>query len=314
MDSDYLTIGAVSRACGVPVETLRTWERRYGVPAPTRSNGGQRLYAATVVEHLNSVKAVIDAGIRPAQALKLSPAELESSLGRSRPPAVPEPVPPALVNTTPQPDPTVLEWVRAAARLDPDALDHGLRSDWVRMGMFDFLESRLVPFIWQIGEAWARDEIGVVHEHFASDRVTEFLGSLWRPLSDRATGPRLIGSTLPTEQHALGLHMAALVATAAGSRISYIAVDTPLHELARATRQSNAAAVFVSVSSIQGQAHVADQLRILRRQLEPRFRIAVGGQGSVANVEGVELMHSFRQFHDWVAALRDPSLAPAVRV
>ena len=36
-----LSIGAVSKATGVPVETLRTWERRYGVPSPGRSAMGE---------------------------------------------------------------------------------------------------------------------------------------------------------------------------------------------------------------------------------------------------------------------------------
>jgi DNA-binding transcriptional regulator YiaG len=30
-----LSIGTLSSATGVPVDTLRTWERRYGFPAPT---------------------------------------------------------------------------------------------------------------------------------------------------------------------------------------------------------------------------------------------------------------------------------------
>ena len=37
-------IGAVANLCGVPVATLRVWERRYGVVAPPKTPGGQRLY------------------------------------------------------------------------------------------------------------------------------------------------------------------------------------------------------------------------------------------------------------------------------
>ena len=32
-----LSIGAVAKATGIRVETLRTWERRYGFPRPERT-------------------------------------------------------------------------------------------------------------------------------------------------------------------------------------------------------------------------------------------------------------------------------------
>ena len=47
-----LSIGALSRAVGVPTSTLRTWERRYGFPESLRSPGGHRLYAPEVVQTL----------------------------------------------------------------------------------------------------------------------------------------------------------------------------------------------------------------------------------------------------------------------
>ena len=45
-----LGIGALSRSTGIPINTLRTWERRYGVPAPERTDGGQRVYDVADVQ------------------------------------------------------------------------------------------------------------------------------------------------------------------------------------------------------------------------------------------------------------------------
>jgi DNA-binding transcriptional MerR regulator len=39
------SIGAVARMVVVPVATLRSWEERYGVVVPARSDAGQRLYS-----------------------------------------------------------------------------------------------------------------------------------------------------------------------------------------------------------------------------------------------------------------------------
>ena len=45
-----LSIGDLSARTGVPVGTLRTWEARYGVPAPARQVGGHRRYSTADVE------------------------------------------------------------------------------------------------------------------------------------------------------------------------------------------------------------------------------------------------------------------------
>ena len=66
-----LSIGALSRATRIPVETLRTWERRYGAPRPIRKPSGHRLYAASAVEHLRRVSRLLAQGHRPAEVLLL---------------------------------------------------------------------------------------------------------------------------------------------------------------------------------------------------------------------------------------------------
>ena len=57
-----LSIGALSRATRVPVETLRTWERRYGAPMPVRKPSGQRVYTAQAVEHMRRVVRLLALG------------------------------------------------------------------------------------------------------------------------------------------------------------------------------------------------------------------------------------------------------------
>ena len=42
-DESIYNIGVVSRMTGVPVATLRVWERRYGFPRSERTPGGHRL-------------------------------------------------------------------------------------------------------------------------------------------------------------------------------------------------------------------------------------------------------------------------------
>src|SRR5678815_1286064 len=47
-----LSIGALSAATGIPAETIRSWERRYGFPAAGRKPSGHRVYDLATVLRL----------------------------------------------------------------------------------------------------------------------------------------------------------------------------------------------------------------------------------------------------------------------
>jgi DNA-binding transcriptional MerR regulator len=65
------SIGAVARMLDLSAATIRTWETRYGLITPKRSEGGQRLYSRDQVDQLRFVKAQIETGRRPGEAHRL---------------------------------------------------------------------------------------------------------------------------------------------------------------------------------------------------------------------------------------------------
>ena len=54
--------GVAARLAGLPVETLRVWERRYALTEPQRSQRGQRLYSGQQVRRLGLIKQLVDQG------------------------------------------------------------------------------------------------------------------------------------------------------------------------------------------------------------------------------------------------------------
>lgn len=54
--------GTAARLAGLPVTTLRVWERRYGVVAAPKTVTGQRLYCADDVQRLRLLKQLTDLG------------------------------------------------------------------------------------------------------------------------------------------------------------------------------------------------------------------------------------------------------------
>jgi DNA-binding transcriptional MerR regulator len=65
------SIGAVARMVRIPPATLRTWEERYAIVQPVRSDGGHRLYSRTDVERLRFVADRVREGISPGDAHRM---------------------------------------------------------------------------------------------------------------------------------------------------------------------------------------------------------------------------------------------------
>jgi DNA-binding transcriptional MerR regulator len=70
-DQPVYSIGAVSKLLGVPTQTLRTWQERYGVVVPERSAGGHRLYSRDQLELLRFLADQVAAGLSPGDAHRL---------------------------------------------------------------------------------------------------------------------------------------------------------------------------------------------------------------------------------------------------
>ncbi len=78
-DSVQYRIGVASRMSGVAAHTLRKWEERYQLVAPTRTPTGERLYSETQVRYLSRLKGLVDAGMDISDLVGLSEEDLEAA-------------------------------------------------------------------------------------------------------------------------------------------------------------------------------------------------------------------------------------------
>lgn len=293
----WLSIGALSRATGIAVETLRTWESRYGFPVPERKPSGHRVYPVSSVPRLRRVARALSLGHRAGQVVGASEealsALLESSAAPAPLPATASPLGAAAVEDVPG----LLRLVRA---FDAERLTRGFVSDWARMGPVEFLEGRIAPLVRAVGQSWAEGGLEVSHEHFLSEKIGDLLRALRLPLDERASGPLVVYATLPGEPHGLGLQMSALVLVSTGCRGLYLGTDVPVPQIASLARDINARAVAVSVSlATKGSASTA-ALRRLREALPRKALLLVGGEGAPARPgAGIDVVTSLRELDGW---------------
>lgn len=252
--STLIRIGELSRRLGISIDRLRAWERRYGVLQPQRTAGGFRLYSPADEQRLRGMQRYLAAGMSAAEAAAAAlAADAPSASGEARR----EQLTDALA---------VFDAVRAHAVLD------GL---FAEVGIDEALRATLFPFLQDLGERWARAEISVGHEHFASNFLQARLLALLRAPAD-GTGPPALLACVPGELHTLGLVGFGIALRNRGWRTTYLGADTPIADVRRIADETSPAVVVLSAVMPGRFADVEDQLR----DLAAHVRLAVAGAGA----------------------------------
>jgi len=299
-DGSHISIGGLAKATGVPVETLRNWERRYGFPEPLRRESGHRRYALEIVPHLKLIKSAIGLGFKPSFVVQAKPDELtqliadqkeQHRLNRG----------PLLGEETVES--TLKRWMSHLEALDATALEDGLRRAWVQYGAEFSILKLLVPFLRQVGDRWAEGSLTVAHEHFASEVIVSFLTRQWRPLSQRATGPRVVLAALEGELHCLGLHMAAVFLALAGDQVIFLGANTPLDDIVKASNSPTITALVIGLSAATQLDEAVYRLKTLQQRLPDKVVMVIGGHDPLPEIEGVTGILTLDAFSDWVRTL-----------
>lgn len=233
-----IPIRTVSSLTGVNPVTLRAWERRYGLIQPERTPKGHRLYTMDDVELIHRVLKLLDAGMSIGQVRKVLS-------GGSREP-------------DPQPgdEPSEL-WadyrrgmIEAIIGFDESALDD-LYNEALSLYPVDIVTSRLlVPLLQELGWRWERTRGGVAEEHFFSVYLRNKLGARLHHRRRGQTGPRLLLSCLPGEQHEVGILLFALAAMDRNHRVVVLGADTPLDELPEVVERAGCDAIVLAGSVV----------------------------------------------------------------
>lgn len=299
--SPLLSIGTLSRLSGVPVETLRTWERRYGFPEPVRLSSGHRRYPTDIVHQLRLVKRATRLGFKASYAIGVSFNELESIVVAAE--VLDGDVSETSLQAALRRE--VELWVELAAQLDGLGFDRAVRRSWSEYGARSFVVHVAVPFLRRLGTLWQRGEITVAHEHFASEHLSSFLAEQWRPVTGRAENGKVVLANLEGDFIHLGIRMAAVFLALNHFDIIFLGHNTPLDDLISAAREEGVVTVVIGLSPVSDLPRSAEALRRLRAALPSSTSIVVGGNNALESIPGVTQMDSLDRFADFAGSLAD---------
>ncbi len=266
------TIKQAAARTGVAVPTLRAWERRYGVVAPTRTASGYRLYDDDALARLTSMRRLVDSGWTASNAARAVLDGSEGSAGAA--PGVPLAVPDGARSDL------VDRFLAAAAAIDAPAVEATL-DDMFASGSFERVaETHLLPALAALGDAWARGQVSVAAEHAASHAVQRRLATAFQaagaPVAWR--GAVLVGLP-PGARHELGALAFGVAARRAGLPVLYLGPDLPVADWVRTAAGTGAAAAVIGAISSDDAAPAAAVADALAAAV-PDLLVAFGGRGA----------------------------------
>jgi methanogenic corrinoid protein MtbC1 len=249
-----LNIAALTKRTGVPQDTIRKWEQRYGVLHPERTAGGQRRYTELDVARVEWLKARIGEGYRIGEAasllgsgdrVPLSAAELRDEI----------------VDATLRTDATGLS----------NLVEQTLSLSSLHVAFFDVLAPALI----EVGVRWEAGDVTVAQEHLTTSTVR---AAMQRMLADARADVRGVAvlACVPGEQHEIGLLMFAVLLRADGWQVAYLGADTPVPDAVELARVIGATALCFSAGTAEGARALEAELA----HVPATTTVVLGGRGT----------------------------------
>lgn len=283
ISTSCVNISAVERDTGLSKDTLRAWERRYGFPNPSRDSNGERVYPAEQLEKLRVIRRLIDSGLRPGNVVSEPLGVLYARMQ-----TLPACVSRAEGEFTAADEAFRLLKLHQLAELR-QLLSHSL----MRLGLQRFVLDVVAPLNELVGNGWIEGRIEIFEEHLYAEQIQQLLRHAIGTMTDAGPGPRILLTTLPGEQHKLGLLMAEACLSVEGAQCISLGAQTPVWDIVQAARAHHADIVALSYSQATPINTVCANLANLRGELDAAVELWCGGslwQNARKTVPGVNTM------------------------
>lgn len=234
-----LSVSAVSLLLGVPVPTIRSWERRYGFPQPKRTSGAHRRYGFREVDQLRALRDEIASG-RPASEA------VDSVRGRSR--------------TVGEED-RVRSIVEAGLAYDVRTIRTHLEQSALELGLDAAVETVVLPVLREIGTLWQSGRCQVAQEHLSSQEIRAWLSQRLAGFVPPSNAPSVLLACGPRDLHSIGLEAFFVMLTRRGLACRLLGAQTPASSLVAAVESTHPDAVIVTSHLSTNRRQAVEALR-----------------------------------------------------
>jgi DNA-binding transcriptional MerR regulator len=265
---------AVLKETGLKADTLRAWERRYGLPEPERSPGGHRLFSQHDIDTLKWLMARQHEGLSISRAVDLWRSMEESGQD-----------PLQVMPIAPAPDirqfPTGVAvdelrgaWIQACKAFDENRAEQLLTQAFAQFPPETVCLDVLVKGLSEIGEGWYQGEISVQQEHFASSLAIRRIEALLTAAAPASYPGTILILCPPDDEHTFSPLILTYLLRRSGRMAIFLGANVPLQRFEETIETLKPQLVVITAQDLKAAAALLPFHPILEREEIP---LAYGG-------------------------------------
>ena len=289
-------IKVISNACGVLPHSIRTWETRYQVFTPDRTEGGQRLYSEDDLARAKLLSVLINEGHSISQIAKLDIDEMQSMVKQN-----PSPIDRSRLGV----NKAITNLFNCLTTYNIEGVVDEMRHLRLSLGSKDFIFQVILPVMQEIGIKVANGVYSVTQEHIVSTIVRDQMGQIAIP--NLGDSNRKIALATPNGNlHELSILIADIICRSNRVPTCYLGASHPaecLSEAVNALKVNTIVMGVVSSDSWDYEKNIVNYLTKLDKNLKNKVTVVLGGGWemdfpSFTNIEKIEVMTSFETFDE----------------
>ena len=267
---------AVVQETGLKPDTLRAWERRYGLPQPARTSGGHRLYSQRDIEILKWLTERQEEGLSISRAVDL----WNELLAGGKDPFM------EMMDEEEMAGPPPLEvgdtlaelrqsWIEACLAFDEQRAEYTLSQAFALYPPETTCLELLQKGLSEIGRLWYEGKASAQQEHFASALAIRRLEAMLA-INPPPTRPgRILIGCPPEEEHAFSALLLTLLLRRRGWDTVYLGANVPLERLESTIESTEPDLVILAAQTLHTAASMLPVANLVQANGVP---LAFGGR------------------------------------
>ena len=288
--SPAYNLKVVLRETGLAADTLRAWERRYGLPMPQRTAGGHRLYSQRDIETIKWLMKRQEEGLSISRAVDLWNEQLHSGNDPLADHDQPLPVPATAIPLQFQVETTLdsirEDWIRACMEFSEMTAEQILSQAFSMFPVESVCLEVLQRGLSEIGTRWYTNQASVQQEHFASALAMRRLDALLSASPAPTRKQTVVVGCPAGEWHSFTPLLLSLLLRRRGLKVIYLGANVPVEQFANTVQNLNANLVILVAQQLITAAALQQAARVLTTQ-----KVAVAFGGRIFSIHP-ELPHS----------------------
>ena len=276
--SPTFNLKVVLNETGIAADTLRAWERRYGLPLPQRSAGGHRLYSQFDIETIKWLVARQVEGLSISRAVDLWNEKTASGADPLAGAAS------AALTVAPIGAPTSsleamrADWLSACLRYDTSRAEQILNQAFAAHSVEVACVEIVLRGMFEIGRLWHQGKATVQQEHFTSEVATRKLEAFISATPPPTRNETILLACPPNEGHVFPLLLLTLFLRRRGWNAIHIGANVPIDQIEETLTATKSKLVVLAAQTLVNAVHLREMARALNKK-----GIASGFGGRVFN-------------------------------